>query len=258
MKSGSSVSMADANNIRGACAVVTGAAKRIGAAIACGLHEQGADIAVHYRSSAGEATQLCDKLNSIRGDSAEIFAADLGNSDEATRFVDAVLSWRNRLDILVNNASSFYPTVLGQIEEDDWLDLMGSNLKGPLFLSQSAAPHLKSSRGTIINIIDIHARRPLRDHIVYGSAKAGLAMLTKSLAKELAPEVRVNGVAPGAITWPENGMTESVKQSIVKEIPLGRSGVPADIANCVLFLARDATYTSGQVIAIDGGRSLGW
>ena len=258
MRSGFSVSTAEAKNLQGLCALVTGAAKRIGAAIACSLHEQGADIAVHYRSSANEARQLCDNLNATRSESAKSFEADLSNFDAVTRFVDAVFSWRNRLDILVNNASSFYPTVLGQIGEDDWLDLMGSNLKGPLFLSQAAAPHLVSSRGTIINIIDIHAHRPLRDHVVYGSAKAGLAMLTKSLAKELAPDVRVNGVAPGAIAWPENGMTEPVKQSIVKEIPLGRSGDPTDIANCVLFLARDATYTSGQVIVIDGGRSLGW
>lgn len=258
MRSGNDLSMADASNLQGLCALVTGAARRIGAAIAYGLHEQGADIAVHYRSSADEASRLCDDLNSIRSNSAKSFAADLSAVGEVTQFVDAVLAWRNKLNIVVNNASTFYPTVLGQIDEDDWLDLMGSNLKGPLFLSQAAAPHLKSSRGTIINIIDIHARRPLRDHIVYGSAKAGLEMLTKSLAKELAPEVRVNGVAPGAIAWPENGMTAAVKQSIVKEVPLGRTGSPADIANCVLFLARDATYTSGQVITIDGGRSLGW
>lgn len=248
----------ESGTLQGSCALITGAARRIGAAIARCLHDQGADIVVHYRSSANEATKLCDSLNSLRSDSAKSFKADLGDCDDVTRFVAAVMSWRDRLDVLVNNASSFYPTVLGQIDESDWLDLTGSNLKGPLFLSQAAAPYLTASRGTIINIIDIHAQRPLRDHIVYGSAKAGLAMLTRSLAKELAPDVRVNGVAPGAIAWPENGMTETVKQSIVSEIPLGRTGHPTDIANCVLFLARDATYSSGQVIAIDGGRSAGW
>ena len=138
------------------------------------------------------------------------------------------------------------------------MELIGSNLKAPLFLSQAAMPHLRSSHGVIVNIIDIHAKRPLRDHVVYGSAKAGLAMLTRSLAKDLAPEVRVNGVAPGAIEWPENGMTDDIKKKIIEQIPLGRTGDPVDIAKCVLFLVRDATYSTGQIIAIDGGRSVGW
>jgi len=138
------------------------------------------------------------------------------------------------------------------------LELIGSNLKAPLFLSQAAMPHLRSSHGVIVNIVDIHAKRPLRDHVVYGSAKAGLAMLTRSLAKDLAPEVRVNGVAPGAIEWPEHDMTDATKKKIIEQIPLGRTGDPADIAKCVLFLVRDATYSTGQIIAIDGGRSVGW
>jgi pteridine reductase len=168
------------------------------------------------------------------------------------------MNWSGRLDVLVNNASSFYPTPLGNIDSTNWEDLMGSNLRAPMFLSQAAAPHLTTSSGNIVNIVDIHAKRPLRDHHVYGSAKAGLTMLTRSLAKELAPAVRVNGVAPGAIAWPEDGMTEAVKKSIVDQIPLGRTGEPEDIANAVVFLVRDATFVTGQVIPIDGGRSIGW
>jgi pteridine reductase len=158
----------------------------------------------------------------------------------------------------VNNASTFYPTPLGEIDEKSWKDLVGSNLKAPLFLSQAAAPHLLDAHGGIVNIVDIHAKRPLRDHHVYGAAKAGLAMLTRSLARDLAPHVRVNGVSPGAIAWPEDGMTEDVKKKILDQVPLGRTGDPTDIANAVLFLLRDATYSTGQIIAIDGGRSVGW
>jgi pteridine reductase len=252
------VSIGAARDLSNNCALVTGAAKRIGAAIVTGLHSLGVNVAIHYRSSAAEARQLCEDLNRKRVASAQCFQADLDKIDEITSLVDNVLAWGTRLDILVNNASTFYPTALGQITDDHWRDLMSSNLKGPLFLSQAAAPHLRRSGGTIINIIDIHARRPLRDHIVYGCAKAGLVMLTKSLAKDLAPEVRVNGVAPGAIAWPEDGLSDETKASIVRQIPLGRTGSPQDIANSVIFLAKDATYSSGQIIAIDGGRSLGW
>ncbi|HEU4616730.1 MAG TPA: SDR family oxidoreductase, partial [Gammaproteobacteria bacterium] len=163
-----------------------------------------------------------------------------------------------RLDVLVNNASSFYPTPLESISDEQWHDLIDSNLKAPLFLSQAALPHLKQARGVIINIVDIHARRPLRNYVVYGAAKAGLAMLTRSLAKDLAPEIRVNGVAPGAILWPEAGMSEKTQQHIVREIPLKRTGEPEDIASAVLYLVRDATYVTGQILAVDGGRSIGW
>jgi pteridine reductase len=159
---------------------------------------------------------------------------------------------------LVNNASSFYPTPLGEISNDDWEDLLGANLKAPLFLSQAALPALRQARGAIINIVDIHAQRPLRDHPVYGAAKAGLAMLTRSLAKDLAPEIRVNGVSPGAILWPENDLSEAGKQAILRQVPAGRIGDPDDIAGCVLYLARDASYVTGQIIAVDGGRSIGW
>ncbi len=245
-------------SIDGKVALVTGAARRIGAAIAVALHAAGASVVIHYRGSANEAHELTSQLNAIRAESAVAMQADLLDQHGPTSLVDAVIRWSGRLDILVNNASSFYPTPLGQIDATNWADLMGSNLQAPLFLAQAASPHLKANGGNIVNIVDIHAKRPLRDHHVYGAAKAGLAMLTRSLAKELAPAVRVNGVAPGAITWPEDGMTEAVKKSIVAQIPLGRTGEPADIANAVLFLVRDATFVTGQIMPIDGGRSIGW
>jgi pteridine reductase len=239
-------------------ALITGASRRIGAAIARRLHAAGMRVAIHYRSSEAEAIELRDALSSERKGSAEVFQADLVEEAEPARLVDAVAGHFGEIFALVNNASTFYPTPLGEVDEASWNDLIGSNLKAPLFLSQAAAPHLLDSRGGIINIIDIHARRPLGDHHVYGAAKAGLAMLTRSLAKDLAPHVRVNGVSPGAIAWPEDGMTGELKKKILEQVPLGRSGDPQDIANAVLFLLRDATYSTGQVIAIDGGRSVGW
>ena len=252
------MSPASPESLQGKFSLITGAARRIGAATAEVLHSHGVNVAIHYRGSEADAAALSAKLNRRRADSAHIFYGDLAADGEPASLVEDVLRWSDRLDILINNASSFYPTPLGTITENQWLELVGSNLKAPLFLSQAAMPHLKSSRGVIVNIIDIHAKRPLRDHAVYGSAKAGLAMLTRSLAKDLAPDIRVNGVAPGAIAWPENDMTDAVKKNIVEQIPLGRSGDPADIANAVVFLVRDATYSTGQIIAIDGGRSLGW
>jgi len=242
----------------GKYALITGAARRIGAAISELLHQNGVNVAIHYRGSKVDAAELAARLNELRPDSACIFSGDLVTEGVPERLVEAVMAWSGQIDILVNNASAFYPTPLGTVTEEQWSQLIGSNLKAPLFLSQAALPHLKSRHGAIVNIIDIHARRPLRDHAAYGSAKAGLAMLTRSLAKDLAPDIRVNGVAPGAIAWPDNDMTDAVKKNIVGQIPLGRTGVPADIANCVLFLVRDATYSTGQIIAIDGGRSLGW
>lgn len=238
--------------------LVTGAARRIGAAIVTRLHENGARVAIHYRGSDKDANALADRLNAIRGESAETFQADLLDTGHLPQLIDSVVSWGGRLDGLVNNASSFYPTPIGSITEKDWDELQGSNLKAPLFLSQAAAPMLSDQGGSIVNIVDIHAERPLRDHSVYGSAKAGLAMLTRSLAKDLAPHVRVNGVAPGAILWPENGMTSTVQQNILDQIPLQRAGDPDDIAGCVLYLLRDASYVTGQIIAVDGGRSIGW
>ncbi|HEX5765178.1 MAG TPA: pteridine reductase [Woeseiaceae bacterium] len=239
-------------------ALVSGGARRIGAAIARRLHEAGATVAIHYRGSADEAHRLRDLMNTRRHDSARIFEADLAETQRLPALIESVVDWAGTLDILVNNASSFYPTPLGSVTESQWDDLVGTNLKAPMFLSQAAWPYLRRQGGSIVNLIDVHARRPLRDHAVYGSAKAGLEMLTRSLAKDMAPDVRVNGVAPGAILWPERGMNEVVKRKIIEQIPLKRSGLPDDIAGCVLYLVRDAAYVTGQVIAVDGGRSIGW
>lgn len=238
--------------------LITGAARRIGAAIAQQLHAHGANIALHYRDSAEAAKQLANRLNDDRVNSALTAQADLLNSRELAELVDKVAAQTGRLDLLLNNASSFYPTPLDEVSEQHWDDLLGTNLKAPLFLAKAAAPHLRKTQGSIINIVDIHAHRPLKNHSVYGAAKAGLAMLTRSLARDLAPEIRVNGVSPGAILWPEDGMSEKVEQSIIRQVPLGRMGEPDDIARTVLFLVKDAPYITGQIIAVDGGRSIGW
>ncbi len=243
------------NDLSGKTALITGAARRIGAAIATRLHEAGMNVAIHYRGSAEDAGQLASQLNDKRSESARTFQADLIEQGAVDTLVQNIVDWTGRLDALVNNASTFYPTPLGEIDEDAWTDLVGSNLKVPMFLSQATMPQLRANGGSIVNIVDIHATRPLRDHHVYGAAKAGLAMLTRSLAKDLAPEVRVNGVSPGAIAWPEGDISDETKQAILDQIPLGRTGDPSDIANAVLFFVRDATYATGQVIAIDGGRS---
>ncbi|HEX7061074.1 MAG TPA: pteridine reductase [Woeseiaceae bacterium] len=237
---------------------MTGAARRIGAVLARRLHEAGASVAIHYRGSEREAREVAAGLEAERPGSAAVFRADLARLDEIGKLVEAVVAWSGRLDVLVNNASTFYPTPLGTITGAQWDDLVGSNLKAPLFLSQAAWPHLRAAGGSIVNIVDIHARRPLRDHSVYGAAKAGLAMLTRALAKEMAPQVRVNGIAPGAILWPERGMTESVKRDILEQVPLGRPGEPDDLADALLWLVVRARYVTGQVIPVDGGRSLGW
>ena len=245
-------------NLNNKVALVTGAARRIGAAIVRGLHADGARVAVHYRGSAKDAEALVNELNGLRTNSAAAFQLDLQDCDVMPQLIADVASWGGSLDILVNNASRFYATPPGNISGEQWDEIVGPNLKAPLFLSQAAIPELRKNRGVIINIVDIHAQRPLRDHSVYGAAKAGLAMLTRSLAKDLAPEIRVNGVSPGAILWPEDDMGDDVKESILQQVPLARSGDPSDIAGCVLYLARDAAYVTGQIIAVDGGRSLGW
>ena len=246
------------NGLENKVVLVTGAARRIGAAIVTRLHANGARVAIHYRGSAEEAESLAARLNGQRPESAATFQADLLDTAAIPQLIDAVVAWGDGLDALVNNASTFYPTPVGTITEKEWDDLVGSNFKAPLFLTQAAAPHLREAGGAIVNIVDIHAQRPLREHPVYGPAKAALAMLTLSLAKDLAPEVRVNGVSPGAILWPEGGMTESAQQSILRQVPLARAGNPDDIAGCVLFMLRDAPYVTGQIIAVDGGRSIGW
>jgi len=249
--------MSSSNSLEGKVALITGAGRRIGAAIASTMHQSGANVAVHYRESAVEAAALAQRLNAERSDSAAIFKADLKDIAGLPELIAEIVNWRGKLDFLVNNASSFYPTPPGEITEAQWDDLIGSNLKAPLFLSQAALPELRKTQGAIVNIVDIHAQRPLRNHAVYGAAKAGLAMLTRSLAKDLAPEVRVNGVSPGAILWPEDELSEAAKESILGQIPLERAGNPDDVAACVLFLLRDAAYVTGQIIAVDGGRSIG-
>lgn len=239
-------------------ALITGGAKRIGAEIARMLHAEGMNITIHYRSSREEAQQLCDQLNKLRNNSAIILQADLLHIAELPKLVAATVSHWGGLDALINNASTFYPTPVGKITEAQWDDLIGSNLKAPLFLSQAAAPYLKQSRGNIINIVDIHGFRPMKDHPVYSTAKAGLAMLTQALAKELGPDVRVNGVAPGAIMWPENNLEQdmALREMILNRTTLKRQGDPKDIAATVRFLIRDADYITGQVIPVCGGRSI--
>ncbi len=246
------------DTLDGKVVLVTGAARRIGAAIVTRLQQNGARVAIHYRGSADEAEALAATLNTSRDNSAATFQADLLDSTALPGLIGQVVDWGGRLDNLVNNASTFYPTPMGVITEEHWSDLVGSNFKAPLFLSQAALPHLRENRGAIVNIVDIHAQRPLRNHPVYGPAKAALAMLTRSLAKDLAPEIRVNGVSPGAILWPEDGMSDAAQQTILRQVPLERAGDPNDIAGCVLYLLRDATYVTGQIIAVDGGRSTGW
>ena len=245
-------------SLEGRWALVTGAARRIGAAIAEALHQAGAGVIIHYFNSAESADALADRLNGERAGSALTVQCDLRETSELDRMLTEVVTRSGRLDVLINNASSFYPTPPGSISAEQWHDLIGTNLKAPLFLSQAALPHLRKTHGTIVNIVDVHWQRPLRNHAVYGAAKSGLAMLTRSLAKDLGPDIRVNGVAPGAILWPEAGLSERTRESIIQQIPLKRAGEPRDVAAAVLFLVRDAPYVNGQILAVDGGRSVGW
>jgi pteridine reductase len=239
-------------------ALITGGARRVGAAISRLLHRGGMDLMVHYRSSAEQARALQADLNAVRADSVALLQADLLNAASLPAMVNETLQRFGRLDVLINNASSFFPTVVGEINEREWDDLMGTNLKTPLFLSQAAAPHLRRNHGCIVNIIDIHADRPMRNYVVYSVAKGGLLALTRSLAAELGPEVRVNGVSPGAIIWPEDERwsDELARQRIVQTTLLKRIGDPDDIARTVGFLVFEAPYITGQVIAVDGGRSI--
>ncbi|MEQ6340111.1 MAG: pteridine reductase [Gammaproteobacteria bacterium] len=243
-------------DLTGKVVLITGAAHRIGAVTARSLHEAGANLVLHYRSSSDTAHALRDDLNARRAGSVVLMQADLLDTSNLPRLVQYAMDTWGRLDVLVNNASSFYPTPVGGVTEAQWDDLTGTNLKAPFFLSQAAAPYLAHHHGCIVNIVDIHADRPLKSHPVYSLAKAGLVMLTKSLARELGPDVRVNAVAPGAILWPENSMDEETKQHILSRTALKRQGRPEDIAKAVLFLIRDAAYTSGHVLTVDGGRSL--
>jgi pteridine reductase len=244
------------STLRGQVVLITGGARRIGAEIARTLHSAGANIFIHYRSSAAAAIALADHFNQARPHSAAIHAAHLLTADAPEKLVAAALLEFGRLDVLINNASSFYATPVGQITHQQWDDLMGSNLKAPLFLAQAAAPSLRAQRGLIINMIDIHGLRPLKAHPVYSAAKSGLAMLTRALARELGPEIRVNGIAPGPVLWPEGDIDATLKREIVDKTALKRQGKAQDVARTALFLAKDAPYITGQIIAVDGGRSI--
>lgn len=246
----------NANNTITKTALVTGGSKRIGAETVRLLHQSGYNVVIHCRLSRQSADALAAELNTSRADSAEVIQGDLNDETIYNNLIQQAYKCWGRLDVLINNASSFYPTPVGSITLDDWNNLINSNMKAPLFLAQAAAPYLKESRGNIVNMIDIHAQRPMKDHPVYCAAKAGLSMLTMSLAKELGPDIRVNGVAPGAILWPENDMPEHTKKLILERTSLKRPGEPIDIAKTILFLVKDADYITGQIISVDGGRSL--
>ena len=239
-------------------ALITGAARRIGAVLATSFHSAGYNVILHYLNSETEAIALQTHLNQIRNNSVALLRTDLTDTNDWESLALECTEHWGRIDVLVNNASLFYPTVVGNVTVDMWQELIGSNLQAPFFLSQALIPALNKSTGNIVNIVDTHAEKPLKDYPVYSIAKAGLAMLTQSLAKELAPNIRVNGVAPGTILWPEDKATlnESVKENILNKVPLKRQGTPEDIARTVLFLAHDAPYITGQIINVDGGRSV--
>ncbi len=237
--------------------LVTGGARRIGAAIALAFHARGAKVAVHYRRSAADAAALITGMNRTRPGSAAAFEANLADLSALEALPTTIVGTFGALDVLVNNASTFYPTPVGKITESQFDDLVGSNFRAPLFLSQAAAPELRRRNGLILNIVDIHALRPLGRHTVYCAAKAALVMLTHSLARELGPEIRVNAIAPGPVLWPENGVEEDLRRRIIARTALQRSGSPDDVAKAALYFASDAPFVTGQVLAIDGGRLIG-
>jgi pteridine reductase len=242
--------------LAGQTALVTGGARRVGAEIVRHLHAAGADLAIHCHSSQAEAHALAAQLNALRADSAAVFSANLLRADAPGELIGAVSARFGRLDLLVNNASSFYPTPLATVSAGQWDELMGTNLKAPLLLAQAAAGELRARSGLIVNIVDIHGMRPLPGFIAYSTAKAALIHLTRALARELAPEVRVNAVAPGPVLWPESGLDEPQRQEIIHRTLLKRAGTPADVARAVRFFAADAPYVTGQILAVDGGRSV--
>lgn len=236
--------------------LVTGAARRVGATIARTLHAAGYDLALHCRHSRADLDALIAELDAARPGGTLALQADLADAATLAPLVDAVLARFGRLDGLVNNASAFYPTPLGTITTAQWDALFAANARAPLLLAQAAAAALTEQRGAIVNLIDIYAERPLPQHSVYCMSKAALAMATLALAQELAPAVRVNGVAPGAVLWPESGKAQAERQALIERTPLARSGSPEDVAGAVLWLLREATFVTGQIIRIDGGRSL--
>lgn len=244
--------------LAGKTALITGAARRVGATIARVLHGAGANAVLHYRSSAQDAAQLAAELNGVREGSVKLIEADLLDVRCYPALVREAVAAFGALDILVNNASTFYPTPVGDITEPDWDDLIGTNLKAPLFLAQAAASALHERAGLILNLADIHGMRPLRRYPVYSLAKAGVIMLTLSLARELGPHVRVNAVAPGPVMWPEDGVDAALQTKITQRTALKRAGSAVDVARACLFFAAEAPYVTGQILAVDGGRSIGW
>ena len=236
--------------------LITGGAVRIGARIARKLHQTNMDIIIHYRRSDKRAKALAEELNAGRADSATTVQGDLLQRGVIDRVICEAASFNERLDALINNASTFYPTTIGEVAEKEWDDLIGTNMKVPFFLSQAANPWLKKSAGCIVNLVDIHALRPKKGYLVYSIAKAANAMLVKSLALELGPEIRVNGVAPGVILWPEHDISDAEKQEVLSRIALQRPGDPDDIAETVAFLVTGPDYITGQIIAVDGGRTV--
>jgi pteridine reductase len=244
------------SSLDGKVVLITGGARRVGAEIARTMHGAGACVLIHYQSSERPAAELAQELNRARSGTAAVQREDLLSEEAPGNLVNAAVRAFGGLDVLINNASSFAPTPLGEITRAQWNDLIGTNLQAPLFLAQAAVPSLAERRGLILNIVDIHGLRPLKGYPVYSVAKAGLAMLTRSLARELGPEIRVNGIAPGPVLWPEQGMDEALKREIVGKTALQRHGSPEDVARTALFLAKDAPYITGQIIAVDGGRSI--
>lgn len=242
---------------RAPVALVTGAARRIGAAIARTLHAAGYDIALHYRGSHDDAQALSAALERARPGSTRLLQADLAQFDRIPELIAQCIGHFGRLDALVNNASGFTPTPIGTTTPAQWDALFNSNARAPFFLAQAAAPHLQATRGGIVNLTDLYAERPLREHTVYCMAKAALLMMTRSLALELAPHVRVNAVAPGAILWPQDGKDSAAKDAMLARTPLGRTGTPEEVAEAVRWLLQDARYSTGQVLHLDGGRLLG-
>jgi len=237
--------------------LITGGAKRVGAAICRRMHAEGANLMLHYRASGGEARLLQAELNHARPNSVALIQADLLETAKLPSLVEQTVQTFGRLDFLVNNASSFFPTPVGEIGLDHWNDLIGTNLQAPLFLAQAAAPALRKAGGAIVNIADIHADRPLKSYVIYSIAKSGLIGLTRSLARELAPEVRVNAVAPGPVLWPDDeSFDELSRQRIISHTPLKREGTPEDIAGAVHYLLAEAHYVTGQTINVDGGRNI--
>ncbi len=244
------------HELDGKVALVTGGARRIGATISRRLHAEGMNLVIHYRNSKKDAHALQEELHAKRADSVMLVGGDILSIPKLQNLVYETVEEFGHLDVLVNSASSFYPTPMGKADDKQWDDLIGTNLRAPFFLTQAAMAQLKANRGCVVNLADIHGFRSLKNYPIYTAAKAGLIALTRSLARELAPDVRVNAIAPGTILWPERDMDEMTKQRIISRVPLKRPGAPEHIADTVLFLIRDADYITGQVIAVDGGRSV--